>query len=185
MKILSLNGFDDLNLLIEQTKNGIAITNENLREIGIKLPGIRAKILIHLEELSNLFDFPIEREKVYFQNDRNYNCLYRLLSSISMECYINNFINNGYTSPELLFVQMQSKQPFNDEILFREIGIEKIGYRMRVLNKIKSEGCNYLYKLKNGFLGKNNFGDTKTVIFERKKDDENNNNEFCNMCSIV
>ena len=185
IKILSSNGFDDLNLLIEQTKNGIAITDDNLREIGIKLPGIRAKISIHLEELSNLFDFPIEREKVYFQNDRNYNCLYRLLSSISLESYINNFINNGYTSPELLFVQMQSKQPFNDEILFREIGIEKIGYRMRILNKIKSEGCNYLYKLKNGFLGKNNFGDTKTVIFEMKKDDENNNNEFCNMCSIV
>ena len=185
IKILSSNGFDDLNLLIEQTKNGIAMTDDNLREIGIKLPGIRAKISIHLEELSNLFDFPIEREKVYFQNDRNYNCLYRLLSSISLESYINNFINNGYTSPELLFVQMQSKQPFNDEILFREIGIEKIGYRMRILNKIKSEGCNYLYKLKNGFLGKNNFGDTKTVIFERKKDDENNNNEFCNMCSIV
>ena len=185
IKILSSNGFDDLNLLIEQTKNGIAMTDDNLREIGIKLPGIRAKISIHLEELSNLFDFPIEREKVYFQNDRNYNCLYRLLSSISLESYINNFINNGYTSPELLFVQMQSKQPFNDEILIREIGIEKIGYRMRVLNKIKSEGCNYLYKLKNGFLGKNNFGDTKTVIFERKKDDENNNNEFCNMCSII
>ena len=185
MKILSLNGFDDLNLLIEQTKNGIAITDENLREIGIKLPGIRAKILIHLEELSNLFDFPVEREKVYFENERNKNCLYRLLSSINLEYYLKNFIDNGYSSPELLFIQMQSKQPLTEEILFKEIGIDKIGYRMSILNKIKNEGCNYLYKLKNGFLGKNKFGDNKTVIFERKNEDNNNNNEFCNMCSII
>ena len=185
MKILSLNGFDDLNLLIEQTKNGIAITDENLREIGIKLPGIRAKILIHLEELSNLFDFPVEKEKVYFENERNKNCLYRLLSSINLEYYLKNFINNGYSSPELLFIQMQSKQPLTEEILFKEIGIDKIGYRMSILNKIKNEGCNYLYKLKNGFLGKNKFGDNKTVIFERKNEDNNNNNEFCNMCSII
>ena len=47
IKLLSLNGFDDLNLLIEQCKNGIAISDENLREIGIKFPGIRAKIIIH------------------------------------------------------------------------------------------------------------------------------------------
>ena len=185
MKILSLNGFDDLNLLIEQTKNGIAITDENLIEIGIKLPGIRAKILIHLEELSNLFDFPVEREKVYFENERNKNCLYRLLSSINLEYYLKNFIDNGYSSPELLFIQMQSKQPLTEEILFKEIGIDKIGYRMSILNKIKNEGCNYLYKLKNGFLGKNKFGDNKTVIFERKNEDNNNNNEFCNMCSII
>ena len=185
MKILSLNGFDDLNLLIEQTKNGIAITDENLREIGIKLPGIRAKILIHLEELSNLFDFPVEKEKVYFENERNKNCLYRLLSSINLEYYLKNFIDNGYSSPELLFIQMQSKQPLTEEILFKEIGIDKIGYRMSILNKIKNEGCNYLYKLKNGFLGKNKFGDNKTVIFERKNEDNNNNNEFCNMCSII
>ena len=185
IKLLSSNGFDDLNLLIEQTKNGIAITDDNLREIGIKLPGIRAKISIHLEELSNLFDFPIEREKVYFENERNKNCLYRLLSSINLEYYLKNFIDNGYSSPELLFIQMQSKQPLTEEILFKEIGIDKIGYRMSILNKIKNEGCNYLFKLKNGFLGKNKFGDNKTVIFERKNEDNNNNNEFCNMCSII
>ena len=186
IKLLSLNGFDDLNLLIEQSKNGIAMSDENLREIGIKFPGIRAKISIHLEELANLFDFPIEREKVYFQNERNKNCLYRFLSSINLECYLNNFIDNGYTSPELLFVQMQSKQPINDNILCNEIKIDKIGYRMRIINKIKNEGFNYLYKLKNGFLNKNNmFSDSNNVVFERKNNELNNNNEFCNMCAII
>jgi hypothetical protein len=185
-KILSTNGFDDLNLLIEQTKNGIAMTDENLKEIGIKKPGIRAKIFIHLEELSKLFDFPIEKEKVYYKNDRNKNCLYRFLSSINLEFYLNNFIDNEYTSPELLFVQMKCKQPITEDFLFKEIGIDKIGYRMRILNKIKNESCNYFYKLKNGILGKNKvFGENNTIFFEKKNDGINSNNDFCNMCSIV
>ena len=51
------NGFDNLEMLISQTKNGIALTYENLREIGIKKPGERIKILIHLEEISVNFKF--------------------------------------------------------------------------------------------------------------------------------
>jgi hypothetical protein len=44
------NGFDDLSLLLEQMKTDNAITDDNLREIGISKPGHRAKILIRLEE---------------------------------------------------------------------------------------------------------------------------------------
>jgi hypothetical protein len=57
---------------------------------------------------------------------------------------------------------------------------------MRIINKIKNEGFNYLYKLKNGFLNKNNmFSDSNNVVFERKNNELNNNNEFCNMCAII
>ena len=44
------NGFDDLNFILEQMKNGYGLTDENLQEIGIIHPGVRAKILIKLEE---------------------------------------------------------------------------------------------------------------------------------------
>jgi hypothetical protein len=44
------NGFDDLNLLIEEYKTDAALTDGNLRDIGINLPGERARILIKLEE---------------------------------------------------------------------------------------------------------------------------------------
>ena len=44
------NGFDDLDLLIEQFKTDAALTEGNLREVGINLPGERARILIKLEE---------------------------------------------------------------------------------------------------------------------------------------
>ena len=44
------NGFDDLSLLIDQFKTEAALTDGNLREIGINLSGERAKILIKIEE---------------------------------------------------------------------------------------------------------------------------------------
>jgi len=44
------NGFDDLNLLINQIKSELAINDTNLKDIGIALLGDRAKILIKLEE---------------------------------------------------------------------------------------------------------------------------------------
>ena len=183
LNYLSKNGFDDLNVLIEQTKNGIAITDENLKEIGFKTPGKRAKFLIHLEEKANLFKFEIEKEKVYLSNSTNENKLFRLLSSISLEKYINNFLINDYTSPELLFIQMLTRQPLNEEILLNEIGIDKVGYRMRLLNKIKNESNNFLFKIKNGILGNNNFHFKKSsIVFESQRG--NNNNEFCNMCLI-
>ena len=74
---------------------------------------------------------------------------------------------------------MKSRQPLNDDILRYEIGIEKLGYRMRIINKLKSESINYIQKLQNNIVrgGKNNI-----IIFERKNN--TNNNDFCNMCFI-
>ena len=47
------NGFDDLSLLIEEFKTEAGLTDGNLKEIGINLPGERARILIKLEESKN------------------------------------------------------------------------------------------------------------------------------------
>lgn len=44
------SGFDDLSLLIEQMRGDTSITDKNLKDIGIELPGHRAKILINLED---------------------------------------------------------------------------------------------------------------------------------------
>ena len=179
-KLLLSNGFDDLEVLIQQTKSGIAITDKNLKDIGFKTSGKRAKFLIHLEEKANLYEFEIDKEKVYFPSIINENKLYRLLSSINLEQYINNFIINDYTSPELLFIQMLSRQPLTDEILFNEIGIDKVGYRMRLINKLKNESNNYIYKVKNGIIGNNNFHIKKNSIVLESQKNNNNNNEFCN-----
>ena len=49
-KCFTKSGFDDINVILDQMRNGYGLTDENLSDIGIKLPGIRAKILIKLEE---------------------------------------------------------------------------------------------------------------------------------------
>jgi len=67
------NGFDDLNILIQMTKKGNAISNQNLKDIGILKPGERAKILIHLEEIAGLFLFSSEKNIIYINNS---NCKY-------------------------------------------------------------------------------------------------------------
>ena len=52
---------------------------------------------------------------------------------------------------ELLFVsnmQLLSNNPLTDEILKNELGIDKLGHRTRILNKIIEECPSYLDKLK-------------------------------------
>ena len=69
-----------------------------------------------------------------------------------MEAYLNNFVVNGYHSLELLQLQMESKQPLTNEILQNELGIDKLGYRARILNKLKEEGRILWNKLKTSVL---------------------------------
>ena len=140
-------GFDDVKLLIEQTKNGIGISDDNLKKCGIKLPGDRAKILIKIQEEANNFNFKIPKEVYYncrnlnnYKNDVNIIKLNDWLKEIKLEEYLLNFINSGYYSKELLVFQMISKQPINNDILENEIGIKKLGHRERIMNKLIEEG---------------------------------------------
>ena len=48
-----------------------------------------------------------------------------------------NFVLNGYHSIELLLLQMESKYPITTEALRDEIGIDKVGHRSRIINKLK------------------------------------------------
>lgn len=165
-----MNGFDDIGLIIEQTKSDLAMTDKNLKDIGINLIGDRAKILVRLEEKAMLFPFTLEKEKVYYNSTRNRNTLLRLLSAIKLESFIDSFVNAGYPSADLLIVQMLSRQPLSEVQLEREIGIEKIGYRMRIIHKLKSEAAVYGARIKKS-----------AVIFETRKQE---NEEFCNLCNV-
>jgi ankyrin repeat protein len=105
-KNLTLNGFDDIKLIIEQTKkNELGITNENLKEAGILLFGDRIKIIIRVQELSNNFPYLIPKEVYYIcENlinadvDKNILKLNKWLKSINIENFLNNFISNGFHS---------------------------------------------------------------------------------------
>ena len=168
--ILCANGFDDVSLMIEQTKSDMAMTEKNLKDIGVNLIGDRAKILIRLEEKAMLFPFTLEKEKVYYHSTRNRNTLFRMLSTIKLESFTDCFINAGYPSADLLIIQMLSRQPLNESQLEQEVGIEKIGYRMRIIHKLKSEAAVYGARIKKS-----------AVIFETRKQE---NEEFCNLCNV-
>ena len=171
MSIFALNGFDDINLILEQSKNGIASIRDNeLKEAGIIIPGDRAKILIRIQELSNNFNFPIPKEVYYsienkknldYEKNLNIKKLEDWLKNLKIENYFNNFIKCGYYSLELLLVQMASSNPITSEILKEELKIEKIGYRSRIINKLKEDSRRYIGELEINMLVINN-GDEKT-----------------------
>ena len=175
-KNLSLNGFDDIKLIIEQTKkNELGITNENLKEAGILLFGDRIKIIIRVQELSNNFPYSIPKEVYYTcENlinadiDKNILKLNKWLKSINIENFLNNFISNGFHSIELLLIQNYSKEPLTIENLKNELGIEKIGFRQRIINKLKDDSKKFVNKLKSNLL----------IV------DEGKNKEICNNCTI-
>lgn len=169
------NGFDDLDVLISQTKKGNVITDETLKKIGIQCPGHRAKIIIHLEEKAHLYNFKLEKEIIYMaeQNSKYTDYIYKFFANINLEEYVNNFISNGYLSPQLMFMQMVTRHPITDKILQNDIGIKKIGYRARILNSLTTESNIYIKKLK-----KNN-EDNKALTFENS-----NNINSCEVCDI-
>ena len=167
MNNLIENGFDDINLIIDQAKKGIYIKDSELKEAGIIPPGDRAKILIRIQEKAGNFGFRIPKRVYYvcnnldmIENDENINNLNNWLKDLKIDNYLMNFIYNGYHSIELLLMQMESKNPLTSDILKEEIGIEKVGHRSRILNKLKDEGRSYNNKLKTSILfmgnGENN-----------------------------
>ena len=156
--LMNSNGFEDIQLLIDQEKNSslnTSITDSELKEIGIFLPGDRAKILIHLEEQAGNFPFSIPKEVYYhpvnlidFMEDNNIQKIYNWLKMIKVENYLKNFLEGGYYSIELILMQMNSKNPITNLIINDELGIKKVGHRARIINKLAEDGKKFLLKRK-------------------------------------
>ena len=167
---LNSNGFDDINFIIEQTKEGLAITDIQLKQAGIDKPGDRAKILIRIQEKANNFEYSLPKSVYYISNNldnldqktNDFNiCIFNSwLKNIKMEMYLKNFVTNGYYSIDLLFMQTLSKNPLDDNIL-KEIGIDKLGHRARILNKLKEESKAYNIKLRSSVITLNSQENSK------------------------
>ena len=175
---LNNNGFEYVNIIIEDTKLGNNLTDAQLKMININIPGDRAKILIRFEEKADLFDFNVPKNVYYFLNDISLNKiesdlnlikLNNWLKNIKLEQYLKNFIDNGYYSTELLLFQTLSKNPLNDDILKNEFRIEKLGHRARILNKLKEESKKYLKNLRDSI-----------VTFHAEE-----NSKICSECCLV
>ena len=173
------NGFDDLEVLISQARDGIALTNQHLKEIGITLPGERAKILIHLEELAGNFPFNLESNIIYSNKnvENKDSSLYIFFSSLNLEEYILKFKKSGYYNVELLYMQMISKYPITEDILINDFGMKNSEHIKKIMLNLKNRSQNYIHKLyKKNIDDKNN----RTIIYE--------NNPYmksCGTCNII
>ena len=178
-------GFDDLDVLIYQAKHGIALTYENLRDIGIKKPGERIKILIHLEEISDNFNFFIPKNIFMdeFDKKNNYNSLKIFLEKIGMNKFLKNFLENGIYNSELLYIQMSTKQPLTDNILINDLGINRKDAKTIII-KLKEISKNYINKIK--IMNKRNIREIRDVNINNKSFiyEENNKNKSCDMCIL-
>ena len=181
--ILIDNGFDNLDVLIYQAKHGIALTYENLRDIGIKKPGERIKILVHLDEISNNFNFYIPK-KIFlddYEINNGFNTIKNFLEKIGMKKFLNNFIQNGIYNVELLYIQMGSKQSLKKDIFIDDLDINSNDAK-KIFFKLYENSRNYINKMK--ILNKRNIMDyqdinNKSIIYE-----ENNKNKSCDMCIL-
>ena len=169
------NGFDDIKIIIEQAQKGIYIKDSELKEAGILIPGDRAKILIRIQEKAGNFKFAVPKSVYYtcrninkVNNDINIKNFKNWLKNLRIDNYLKKFINYGYHSIELLFLQIESQSPLTAEILKEEMGIDKIGHRSRIINKLKEDGRSYINKLKTSILLVGNA----------------NNNKFCD-CILI
>ena len=181
--ILIDNGFDNLDVLIYQAKHGIALTYENLRDIGIKKPGERIKILVHLDEISNNFNFYFPK-KIFsddYEINNGFNTIKNFLEKIGMKKFLNNFIQNGIYNVELLYIQMASKQSLKKDILIDDLDINANDAK-KIFFKLYENSRNYINKMK--ILNKRNIKDyqdinNKSIVYE-----ENNKNKSCDMCIL-
>ena len=174
--ILIENGFDDLDVLINQTKKGLALSYQNLGEIGITLPAHRAKILIHLEELADNFDFFLENNIIYSNKipEEKSGSLYEFLLKINLDEYFQNFVESGFYSAELLYTQMASKNPVTEEILKNDLGVDKLGHLQRIIISLEEESMKYIENL----VKKSN-KDNRSIIYE-----ENPYYNSCQACFV-
>ena len=179
------NGFDNLDVLIYQAKHGIALTYENLRDIGIKKPGERIKIMVHLEEISENFNFFFPKNIFLdeFDEKNNYNSLKIFLDKIGMNKFLNNFLENGIYNSELLYIQMATKQPLTDNILINDLGINKKDAKTIII-KLNENSKNYVNKIK--IMNKRNIKEIREVSINNRSIiyEENNKNKSCDMCIL-
>ena len=181
--ILIDNGFDNLDVLIYQAKHGIALTYENLRDIGIKKPGERIKILVHLDEISNNFNFYFPK-KIFlddYEINNGFNTIKNFLEKIGMKKFLNNFIENGIYNVELLYIQMGSKQSLKKDILIDDLDINSNDAK-KIFFKLYENSRNYINKMK--ILNKRNIKDYKDINNKSIVYEENNKNKSCDMCIL-
>lgn len=138
--VLVEQGYDDLKFLLEQMRTN-PLNLEILQEFGVCKIGHRMILLAHLEEETQKFcrkSFPIKSSCCNKEPVKQTGHLKDWLMKINLPGCYKLFIDNGFVNLEQISYLMNSDYPLTDEIL-QDIGIYKIGYRQRILLKLKED----------------------------------------------
>ena len=161
-QVLIKEGFDDIDLLIKQMKGKQMITDNDLNKVGITIPGHRARILIKLQLDACVFSYKVNNTLINehaifyvssksvseYNQDHYLKELYHWFSDIKLTEVFNSFYYNGYHSVDLMLFQMMSNNPFTDEMLEKDFNVNKIGHRLRIMNKLYEDSCVYMDRIR-------------------------------------
>lgn len=143
------SGYDDLPTLISQLHGNPPLNLESLKTMGISKPGHRLRLLARLE------DEVIRKPRI--SNSKSLNkitwcvnippspglefsaSMEDFLESLGLKNLLNKFTEAGLDDYEQVVFLMGSNYPITDDILYKEVGIEKIGYRHRLLSRLNEE----------------------------------------------
>ena len=149
--ILLIAGYDDLNHLGHQMISPIPITEALLQEIGVCKQGLRKRFLCALNNFVGKENFDEKKKSIGLSCCSNGipNGLWILnvpelhswLEQLNLKDLHNHFIDAGYDSLEEIIKIMNSPWEITQEDL-KNIGIDKPGYRHRILSKLKEDSKN-------------------------------------------
>ncbi|CAG9327764.1 unnamed protein product [Blepharisma stoltei] len=182
-------GYDDIKQMCEQMRSSMPLNDEILKEIGVKKPGLRKRLLAALDEdaLPKPFSLNSKRrqkwrccsvatptsEGVSFPTLRNW------LLTLGLDMLLPLFENSGYDDLEHLLALMNSRWPITDEILKNEIKISKPGHRHRILSKLKDDS-NGVRTMKRNYGGFSNRSRKEDIIVEAEA-----NSTACEICKLM
>lgn len=139
-------GYDDLNQLCFQMTSALPLTETSLKEIGILKQGLRKRLLLKLsfvgckentgkpvqKNFMNCCSAPVPSNFFISQSFSDW------LETLNLSCIYKNFVQAGYEELEEILSLMNTPWELSLEDL-RDIGIDKPGYRHRVLSKLKED----------------------------------------------
>lgn len=147
-EILVQNGYEDFESLLDLMRSTNPLNTSMLAEIGINKPGHRVRLIALLEEELREPDVEPKRAET-----SPFTCCTRAISrsgnelSMSLDGWLQllglsmltqKFHESGYDDLEQLIFLQKTRFALDDDRL-TEIGIDKVGHRHRILNKLQEE----------------------------------------------
>ncbi|OMJ87447.1 hypothetical protein SteCoe_10867 [Stentor coeruleus] len=170
-ELLAQAGYDDVTQLIKQMKTSLPVTEKSLINIGMDKLGHRRRLLFSLERLSNKDDDTSILSQIQcclalpsgiWSN--NFVTVEKWLEDLNLTELTEMFKKAGFEEVED-FMSLSGSPWALDDLALTEIGVDKPGYRHRILAKIRE----------NSGLAK-----SEELVIEKTS-----NNSACELCIIM